>query len=193
MIDTDSTTNRLTRRAALAIAAGTAINATAIAIAKGQTDPLPSNPDSALLALGPELDAIEHEWIAQHALDEAHRAVFEAKMKLATGIAFEDAPEMVEGWEDDKDGYWAIRDRISKENFRNDPEESPWDAILDRMWPLVDDILARKAHTIAGLTMQVRALRMATCNFEDMEQDSAERQFAEAVCAFVGITRQQFH
>jgi hypothetical protein len=60
------------------------------------------------------------------------------------------------------------------------------------MWPLVDDILARKAHTIAGLTMQVRALRMATCNFEDIEADSAERQFAEAVCAFVGITRQQF-
>jgi hypothetical protein len=189
MTNSNPTASRLTRRTALALAAGTAVNATAIAIAKGQTDPLP-NPDAALLAFGPELDAIEHEWIEQHTLDEDHRAVFEAKMKLATGVAFEDAPEMVDGWEDDENGYWAVRDRIVKEDFRNDPKESPWDSFHDRMWPLVDDILARKVHTIAGLTMQVRALRMATCDFENIEADSAERQFVEAVCAFVGITRQ---
>jgi hypothetical protein len=141
-----------------------------------------------LLALGSELDAIEQEWLTQSAIDRTMSAAIEAKVRLATGMAFEDAPEMTEDWGDDEDGYWAVRDRIVKEECRDDPKACPWDSIHARMWPLVDDILGRKAHTIAGLTMQVRALRMARCSSEELEEDNVLKPFVASVSAFVGVS-----
>jgi hypothetical protein len=71
----------------------------------------------------------------------------------------------------------------------NDDDNSPWDPIVDRVHSLTDDILGRRSCTIDGLTLQVRALRMATCNFEDeVGGYKATESFVEAVCAFVGIT-----
>src|SRR5437763_1928892 len=44
------------------------------------------------------------------------------------------------------------------------------DFLQDRMWPLVDRILACTAQSLAGLQVQIRALYLATDGFTDMER-----------------------
>jgi hypothetical protein len=151
------------------------------------------SPDAQLLALRAELDRICEQWLTQRALDDEDSAIFEARVFAATGIAYRDAPAMTE--ENRDTGYWAVRDKVIEENPRHDdpdPDLTEWDQIHDRMFPLVDKILAYKAQAVAGLAVQAQA--MALCHPElwdedngNSEEDCRHRLFIEAVCAFVGV------
>jgi hypothetical protein len=55
----------------------------------------------------------------------------------------------------------------------------------DSSTPRSAQYVSRKAETIAGLAIQVRAFTMVTCGLEDMDDDALD--FAEAVRAFVGL------
>jgi hypothetical protein len=66
----------------------------------------------------------------------------------------------------------------------------PWDAIHGRLFPLAEEILSKKARTIAGLAVQARAVTLAAREIwepEFMEEHDHERKFIESVCAFVGV------
>jgi hypothetical protein len=70
------------------------------------------------------------------------------------------------------------------------------DATLDRMNELVWSILPRRAQTVAGLAVQTRAITMAAADLWDGEGWDGEGElthecaFIEAVCGFVGISRE---
>jgi hypothetical protein len=60
-------------------------------------------------------------------------------------------------------------------------------AFCKRLLGLTDDILGRRAHSVAGLAVQTRAIIMAAPDLWDCENERHERTFIEAVCAFVGV------
>jgi hypothetical protein len=59
--------------------------------------------------------------------------------------------------------------------------------MLERFNPLVDDIPSREAKTVAGLAIQTQAITMVAADLWDAPEETHERAFIEAVCAFVGI------
>jgi hypothetical protein len=146
------------------------------------------NPDAELLALGARLEPIIEQWKAMRSADDENRAAFEAKVEQATGIAFRDAPDIPERpWP--VDNYWAIRSRIISEEPHGDPDSTRWDRFFDRLSPLIDAILSRKAQTVAGLAVQARAFTLSSNEWwgDDPPCENDALAFAEAVCAFVGI------
>jgi hypothetical protein len=145
------------------------------------------NPDAELLALGAQLDRICEQWLAERALDDKDRAIFEARVFAETGIAYRDAPAITD--ENRDTGYWAIRDKVIDETPHHDPDLMEWGRIHDRMYPLVDKILGYKAQTVAGLAVQVQAIAISHTELwdEDEEDCYRHRLFIEAVCAFVGV------
>jgi hypothetical protein len=57
--------------------------------------------------------------------------------------------------------------------------------------PLGERILSMKAETVAGLAVQARTITELAGDLWDGDlpsNESHERQFIEAVCAFVGVT-----
>jgi hypothetical protein len=58
------------------------------------------------------------------------------------------------------------------------------------MYPLVEDILSRTAHTIPGLVVQARAITLSENELWDYEYDNDDRvrAFIDSVCSFVGVT-----
>jgi hypothetical protein len=156
------------------------------------------SPDAELLALGREFDRLAQEWVAQRAIDSVRRAAFEVACERATGIAVRDAPVRAEA--DDRGeliGYWKLRsDFVTKHS--DDPKvtaehiqtEDAWDHIHGHLYPLVEDILSRKAHTIAGLRLQARAVSAVEFELWDSEEPDKfhEKEFIRAVCAFAGVT-----
>jgi hypothetical protein len=152
------------------------------------------SPDAELLRLGEQLDRVIADYHAQQLEDRAEREPFEAKVELVTGIARRNAP----AWNDESPAavaYWDARGAVSKTTPNGDDsdadEESPWTHIHDRLYPIVDDILSRRAQTIAGLAVQARAVVMAMADPWDGEGERHERVFIESVCAFVGIAPEQ--
>jgi hypothetical protein len=66
-------------------------------------------------------------------------------------------------------------------------QSAEWDDFLeDRMWPLVDRILACTAQSLAGFQVQIRALYLATDGFEDMERH--ELKFIASACGLTGLS-----
>jgi hypothetical protein len=76
----------------------------------------------------------------------------------------------------------------------NDPNpDATWattDNLNTRMFELCEDILAQRAHTRAGLTVQAKAVSLVAAELWDnpAEHNPHERMFIEAVHAFLGIT-----
>lgn len=70
-------------------------------------------------------------------------------------------------------------------------DEEPWDDIHDRLFPLCEEILSKRAHTIQGLAVQVRAVFLAARDTWEpvfiSDTGQYERMFIEAVGAFAGI------
>jgi hypothetical protein len=58
----------------------------------------------------------------------------------------------------------------------------------DRLCDLTSDILARKAHSVDGLAVQTRAITLAAADLWELDDESHERTFIEAVCRFVGLS-----
>jgi len=146
----------------------------------------PESPDADLLALGVQLDRIAEEVHAQRTIDQASQDAFELKVEKITGIARRDVPAIDEN---DPSGYWEIRKAIAQDGTGIPDEDNPWNPIHDRLFPLAEDILSRKAQTIAGLAVQTRAVVLAAADVWEQETPEAihERTFIEAVCRFVGV------
>jgi hypothetical protein len=145
------------------------------------------NPDAELLALRAQLDRVCEQWLAQRALDDEDSAILEAKVFAETGIAYRDAPAITD--ENRNAGYWAARYKVIDETpDGRDPELEEWGRIHDRMYPLIDKILAYKARTIPGLAIQAQAMALSHPElWDEDEEDCHYRLFIEAVCAFVGV------
>ena len=62
--------------------------------------------------------------------------------------------------------------------------------IQDQLFPLVDEILSLKASTPAGLAVQAKAVAYAAADLWDPPdlEETHERLFIEAACAFCNIT-----
>jgi hypothetical protein len=75
---------------------------------------------------------------------------------------------------------------------KNDPNpDATWaitDNLNDRMFELCEDILAQRAHTRAGLTVQAKAISLVAADLWDAEVESHELKFIKAVCSFLNIT-----
>jgi len=143
--------------------------------------------DAELLRLGAELDDVAKEWLVISTRAEERLARFNAKVEQVTGIATRDAPNI----DDDTIGYWDARMSISGDDFDGQAEDDRCNAMQARLFPLAEDILARRAQTIAGLAVQAKAITLAAADLwdeEDADGHDHERTFVEAVCAFVGIT-----
>ena len=63
-----------------------------------------------------------------------------------------------------------------------------WNSIHDRLFPLCEDILSRKAKTSAGFAVQARAMSVHHAEEWDTIGDEENRSFIEAACAVVGVT-----
>jgi hypothetical protein len=69
-----------------------------------------------------------------------------------------------------------------------DPDLERWNALHDRMHPLVNRIMSHRPKTLAGLGMITRAASLSYDDF-DRENDSESRQgdLISAVCTFCGV------
>jgi hypothetical protein len=108
-----NTTRRAVLAGATALAAGTAVNAAAIATTKAASD------DAELLALGPELEQLAAEWVAQYAISNKDLADFNAEVYAATGITRADQPRYSE-----ESSYWKALLAISAERSRIRPADA---------------------------------------------------------------------
>jgi hypothetical protein len=147
-----------------------------------------TNPDAELLALGARVEPIIQEWQAKRAIDEQRREAWEAACEHAGLPRISDRNLPDDEWREYQEKRGSVRpEGEEKEEVDEDGCSVVWNSILNRIWPLIDEILSRDAKTVSGLTVQVRAIVVATCGLDDLE--GAEGEFIKAVCAFVGLTR----
>jgi len=128
------------------------------------------HPDAELLRLAAELDPIEQERARGIAQFHKQCAIIHAEVERRTGIARCDAPEVTYP----ETGYWAVEREVSKMVFGSDhaydEDESGKSAmatLLDRLYPVLDEILSRKAATVKGLKIQTRAAAIAAMDLWD--------------------------
>jgi hypothetical protein len=178
----DEAMSMLNRRNALALVATLpALAAPAAVAAMG-------SPDAELLRLGEQLDRVIADYNAQQLKDRLRRELFEAKVELVTGIPLRNAPAIADE-SPAAVAYYDARGALAKADDSDTDEESPWTPIHDRLYPIVDAILSRRAQTIAGLAVQARAIVMGHADIWDALDEDTERErlFIESVCAFVGV------
>jgi hypothetical protein len=152
---------------------------------------LAHNPDAELLNLGEQLNRVIRDYNAQQLKDRPRRAVFEAKVEQVTGIARHNAPV---SWDEDSPAavaYYEARSALARADHSDTDNDDPWTDIHGRLYPIVDDILSRRAQTVTGLAVQARAVVMAMAELWDGAGEGHERVFIEAVCAFVGVAPEQ--
>lgn len=187
-------TSTLSRRSALMGVSAIAVSAaSSTAIANSAT-----NPDAELLTLGTQLDQILAEWVAKRAIDTRNAAEWEAKCK-SLSIPVLDWQELAklpdhESDEKFKNHLSALKDHMPKDDDLDEHGASrTWTSIHNRLYPLCDDILWRRATSAEGLGVQARA---ASLYFEELwnsfgsdDEDIAvaQRSFIESVCTFSGV------
>ena len=187
--------SKLSRRSLVAGAATLPALAGSVAAATALANP--AAPDAELLRLGAALDRLEQDWIAQATIDAKRRAEWEdACIKAGLPrIPFGTIPN--DEWRAHCDKRDAIRTESGeweREEEREKEREklglpSVWDKIQDPLFPLVEEILSLKAATPAGLAMQAKAVAYAAADLWDPAiEDTHERLFIEAACAFCKIT-----
>lgn len=151
-----------------------------------------SHPDAELLALAAELDPIISEWTAQMAID--HRQ-YDAWLTACERAGF---PEVEYGSMPEEEYRAYQKKRFCIHSVDEVPDEVDehgysvvWKKIHDRLNPLLDAILSRKALTVAGLAVLARAITIWHADYWDdgaADEYENERKFIETVCAFVGVT-----
>lgn len=146
-----------------------------------------SGADAELLQLGAELEVIVTEWHAQRAIDKAGTGTWEEACIRAglPRIEFGSIPN--EEWRAYQDKRGAINDRHARANA--DGADEAWGDIQDRMWPMIDDILECRAQTVAGFTVQVRAVSLLHAELWDGGPSDGDdyRPFIDAACTFAGV------
>jgi hypothetical protein len=148
--------------------------------------------------LGVKLDAVISDWQAEVRLYRDETNVWNAACEAAglPRLEFGEVPR--EEWNARNE---ARRELWYPEKAEHDAREAAthdehgmnivWTDIHGRLYPIVDDILARRAQTIAGLAVQARAAVMSEAHIWDARGEETERVFIEAVCAFVGVKPEQ--
>jgi hypothetical protein len=154
------------------------------------------SPDAELLELGVKLDAIISDWQAEARLYRDETNVWEAACKAAglPRLELDEVPrEEFDARQKARCELWypekAEHDARLAANHDEHGVSIVWNDIHGRLYPIVDDILARRAQTIAGLAVQVRAAIMAAAELWEPlgEEIERERVFIESVCTFVGV------
>ncbi len=119
-------------------------------------------------------------------------ALINSEALRRTGVARCDAPEYVYP----STGYWAVRDEVCR--AMSDPAADGDDAEIEsrneRLYAVLNDILACRAKTTEGQKIQARAVALAAADLWDglaPENDHHERQFIEATRAFFGMNAKQ--
>jgi hypothetical protein len=74
----------------------------------------------------------------------------------------------------------------------DDPDPTVWGDIHDRLYPVIDQALAHKATTPAGLAVQTQAIALQFSELWDDERDTdgertLQRLFVESVSSCLGI------
>jgi hypothetical protein len=151
------------------------------------------SPDAELIRLGKQLDQVIADYNAQQLKDRPDRELFEAKVEQVTGVAWHNTPA---SWDEESPAavaYYEARSAIARTDHSDTDEECPWTPIHGRLYPIVDDILSRRAQTVSGLAVQARAIVMGHADLWDARDEDTERErlFIEAVCTFVGVKPEQ--
>jgi hypothetical protein len=159
-----------------------------------------TTPDAELLELGVKLEAIISQWQAQQRKDRDRRNVWEAACEAAglPRLEIDEVPRedfvarmkaREELWYPEKAEHRASLAAEHNERGHN----IVWNDILDRLDPIIDEILSRRAQTVTGLAVQARAVVLAAADLWDGEGEDErhERVFIESVCAFVGVAPEQ--
>jgi hypothetical protein len=175
----------MNRRAVLAGAAS------ALPVIAASPAPAGVNADAELLELGARLEPIIQEWHAKSASDARDTAAWEEAC-IRAGLPRRELDSMpIEEWRQ----YEVRRSAVPYEKTQEEEEDENgvdlvWERILDRMWPLIDDILSQRAQTVAGLAVQARAFTLSSSEWwtSDLCENDQGLAFAEAVCAFTGVT-----
>jgi hypothetical protein len=153
----------------------------------------PDHPDAELLRLGALFEQVEREWAAQSAVDRKSSDAWEAAC-ISAGLPRVEPDSMP-----DEEFFEYTRKRglvrtqysAAEENDVNECGASTgWDDIQDRLFTLAAAILPRRAVTAAGFAVQARAVVFAAAELWDrgvIPEDSHEKLFIEAACAFLGI------
>lgn len=151
------------------------------------------HPDAELLRLGAQLEPIIHRWAAKRAVEVQYRAEWDAICERAglPWIEIGDLPD--DEWRAHTEKRWAIRPAYEEDETDENGHSVVWTNILDALNALAKDIISRKAHTVAGLTVQARAMTVYYAELwdggsSDDEHNHDCRDFIEAVCAFAGVT-----
>jgi hypothetical protein len=181
-------TTTTSRRAMLAGAAMLpAVSLPALAAPAFASDAFgPDHPDSELLRLGAELEQVEQEWLAQSRIDRRHRAAHFAAIEAAglpnkNAIDFDGLDEMMAYHEKQKAVWYE-----GKEEDEADPDLTWWSSFNDRLRLMLDEIIALKPHTLAGLAVFTRAIALS--HYEYWTEDGGAREYIETVSSFLGIT-----
>ncbi|HEY2529544.1 MAG TPA: hypothetical protein VGJ20_16625 [Xanthobacteraceae bacterium] len=148
-------------------------------------------PDPELLVIGRELDKIEDAW---HRQIEAEERRYAAKEAACRAVGLHEMPPPDPG---DKQAWraWEANERRrcmvpyegkdEDDADINDAGESiAWNAINERLFELLDQALAIRATTVAGLAVQLRAFDLA---MGDMIREPHVEKLVGAVYAFAGV------
>jgi hypothetical protein len=173
--------------AVASLASATAIASPALAAADTT-----GKPDAELLALSPKLEALIADWRAQCVIDKRRHNADETARRRAGFPRVELGNIPDDEWRKYMDERQKIRGRYAAEEDAETNEWGEnvvWNRISERQHALCDAIYTHKAQTAAGLAVQARAYSFDWRDLWDDEYDDAgARQFAELVCAFVGVT-----
>jgi hypothetical protein len=176
------------------IAVGSIASSTAIVSSPALT-PAIAGAGAELLALRPELEGIISEFLAQQAIDAGRRERWEAVCERAglPNIPWEE-------WED-KDAWVEHSEKRSalhshpdlSEDYaaqRSETDEDGasiiWTSILDRMYALVDRIMAMRPTTVAGLGVIARAASLDYDSVNEVE-DGQTKSLIRIVCDFCDV------
>jgi hypothetical protein len=147
-----------------------------------------ADPDAELLQLGAEFEPIIHEWAAQRAIDLRRHEAWEAACIRAglPRIEFGSIPD--DEYRSYQDKRRNVRTEYSEEEDAELDEEhegvlTVWDEIHDRLNPRAQDIISRKAQTVAGLAVQTRAMTVYYAELWHRHRCSPQHGVRERRCS----------
>jgi hypothetical protein len=196
MADSPHTTNPSRRIVLAGLSAAAALPA--LTATAGTVHPTEPGDDAELLALAAQFEPLYAEWLGLMAIQEEHRAKFNALLapRMKARLGDTDDYTRDEYW----DARWSALDEITRAGLDPHNEDLPWDDFHDRFFPVFDEIFSHLATTREGLAIQVKALLCREMSIWIDEQDEDEgdpdhdhiRTLVEGVCLVVGVQFPQF-
>jgi len=153
----------------------------------------PNHPDAELLRLAVQLEAVGREVAAECERGNKHSKEFDAACERAglPNISWVDWPGG--NGEDQYEKYYAYQRKRGDLAPPFDEEEdengnTKMDRLMDRQWPIVDEIMAAQPKTLDGLRVEARALALAVPQlWDNYDSTPTELDFIGAVFTFLGL------